>query len=378
MNRIFFTTSIFLALMFSQQISHAQFPDFKYYTIGESDELSGQTSLADIDNDGDPDWIVGSIYTVYWFEYIAPDHWERHVIGENPLTEAGGTAMDVDGDGWIDQVSGGTWFKNTGDPTKPFEPFENKAIMAQENVQADVNGDGHPDIVAMNDIDGLYWYDFSSKPEKKWKSNYIGEGVRSGISPHGVADLDEDGDVDIVRSNEWFENMGEGKEWVKHPNLKLTRLEEPFPNSTRSWIIDMNKDGRADIVQIESYLPDCKVVWLEKMDQKGRTWYMHKIAMNTEQELQSLIVADFDNDGDLDVFAGGASRSKANHKKCFIWENISGDGTEWKEHVILTDHGSFEAAAADIDNDGDIDICSKPWQGKENYYLRNMLMENKK
>jgi hypothetical protein len=34
-----------------------------------------------------------------------------------------------------------------------------------------------------------------------------------------------------------------------------------------------------------------------------------------------------------------------------------------------------EAKAADIDADGDIDICTKPWRGRLHFYLRNLLVE---
>jgi len=35
-----------------------------------------------------------------------------------------------------------------------------------------------------------------------------------------------------------------------------------------------------------------------------------------------------------------------------------------------------KAKAADVDRDGDVDICTKPWDGDEHVYLRNMLREN--
>jgi hypothetical protein len=38
--------------------------------------------------------------------------------------------------------------------------------------------------------------------------------------------------------------------------------------------------------------------------------------------------------------------------------------------------GTDSAGVADIDGDGDIDICSKPWNGDEDVYLRNMLKPN--
>jgi hypothetical protein len=36
-----------------------------------------------------------------------------------------------------------------------------------------------------------------------------------------------------------------------------------------------------------------------------------------------------------------------------------------------------EAKAADVDGDGDIDICSKPWRGSLHFYLRKTLVEGK-
>jgi len=32
-----------------------------------------------------------------------------------------------------------------------------------------------------------------------------------------------------------------------------------------------------------------------------------------------------------------------------------------------------QTSLVDVDKDGDIDICSKPWNGNEHIYLRNML-----
>ena len=32
-----------------------------------------------------------------------------------------------------------------------------------------------------------------------------------------------------------------------------------------------------------------------------------------------------------------------------------------------------QTSLVDVDKDGDIDICSKPWNGDEHVYLRNML-----
>ena len=36
-----------------------------------------------------------------------------------------------------------------------------------------------------------------------------------------------------------------------------------------------------------------------------------------------------------------------------------------------------QTSLVDVDKDGDIDICSKPWNGNEHIYLRNMLKERR-
>ena len=52
-----------------------------------------------------------------------------------------------------------------------------------------------------------------------------------------------------------------------------------------------------------------------------------------------------------------------------------GAGTE---QMILEGKRCHEAKADDVDADGDIDICTKPWNGSLHVYLRNLLVEDTK
>ena len=357
----------------------AQFPEFKYYKIGEtSEELLGQSSLADVDKDGDLDFIVGSSGgSVCWFEYQDADKWIRHRIGENVLTDKGGVTLDVDGDGWLDQVSGGTWYRNTGDPAKPFERYENGVIYAYDLITGDINGDDKPDIIAMSEQEGLFWYDFTGNPEKKWKKIRIGDGISGGIAPLGVADMDNDGDNDIVRSNVWYDNLkGDGSKWSVHRTISYVDARGKFAYTSRVYLLDWDNDGDTDIVQADANNPGGKIAWHANKDGKGINWFTHSIDSETTQDLHSLCVADFDNDGDPDVFSGAGPMTADLHKRGYIWENVDGAGLTWKRHEIFTDYECFDAVAADVDGDGDIDICSKPWKGNTPYFLRNMKMEN--
>jgi hypothetical protein len=358
----------------------AQFPDFKYLEIGHTDQmLLGQSSLADLDKDGDQDLIVGSSGSfVWWYEYTPGDKWKMHLIGEDVLSDRGGTAIDVDDDGLIDQVSGGTWYRNPGIKQDTWERYENGVIYSYDNVAGDLNGDGFPELVAISPQEGLFVYFIGTNPEKKWKKYKLDDGVPGGIAPKGIGDIDSDGDMDIVRSDVWYDNVnGDGTKWNIHRTLGYVQSQGEFARSARIYITDMDGDKDMDVIQCESNNPAGRLVWQENVDSKGINWYMHPVATETKQDLHSLCVADFDNDGDLDIFSGGGPMTSDLYKRCFIWENIDGIGVKWTQHEILFKIECTDAVAADVDADGDIDICGKTWKDDTVYFLKNMLKESK-
>jgi hypothetical protein len=81
----------------------------------------------------------------------------------------------------------------------------------------------------------------------------------------------------------------------------------------------------------------------------------------------SLAVADFDNDGDPDIFTVEMEAiAGARPPRWFIWENVDGKGGDFVERVIVDNGlGGHEAVVADIDGDGDIDIASKLWRPRK-------------
>lgn len=340
----------------------------------------GQTALVDIDRDGKLDFVLGRGATqerrsiLYWFRYTAPDQWEQHVLGYDSISDVGACALDVDGDGWPDLVTGGAWYRNPRNPRQqPFERhvFDPDGRKAHDVLAADLDGDGKPEILTLRGNrtpkeckDGLVWYKIPANPAQSWEKHVIGEGIHGAITPLGVADLDGDGDLDIVRGDTWFENAnGKATQWLAHSVIPFGR-SGPYGVCVRTWIGDLDGDGKSVIVMAEADIPDCKAAIFRKLDTKGLAWSKQELPQSFRYgSLHSLAVADFNGDGRLDILVNEQEELLPDGRKnprWVIWENQG--NRAFVERIILDAKlGGHELQAGDICGTGRIDIVSKIW-----------------
>jgi hypothetical protein len=365
-------------------VHHAQPPplEFRPHVIDStlSQNSYGQTAFADLDGDGRPEYVMGRrAGELYAYKYRSADSWARFVVGHDSPSDVGLAALDVDGDGRTDLVTGGAWYRNSGRLDQPFERimFDADLQAVHDIVVADVDGDGRLDVLTMSDRNNLRWYRIPDDPTAPWLRFDIGEAVHAGLS---VGDVNGNGRLDVVRTDVWFENVdGDGRTWREHyigPNTPPPPDFQPaFAfNATKSVVIDVNGSGSNDIIFTDNEIPGGKVWWMENVDGTGLTWRRHEIPFgDTDRRgaFHSLQVADFTGNGHPDVLTSEMDAIRgARTPRWFIWENVDGTGTAWRERVILDINlGGHETVAADVTGNGRLDLMSKPWRAHEDNSL---------
>ena len=265
---------------------------------------------------------------------------------------------DLDGDGDLD-VMGATvfldiisWYENL-DGLGNFGPrniISNTADGANDVIAADIDGDGDMDVISASDFSGLAWYENLS--QGGFSTTKIIDNTITNSRSVVASDMDGDGDVDILaNANEpeeifWIENMdGLGNFGTKHiiSNINF------YPNVVFS--ADIDNDGDMDVFSASP--ADNEVAWFENLDGLGN--FGPKIVItNSLSKPFAVYVADLDNDGDNDVLATSVDALGGE----VVWfENLDGLGSfSPKKSIDSNLVFPRDVYAADIDNDGDMDV----------------------
>ncbi len=326
--------------------------------------------VLDIDNDGTDDFVVAGWgdTSMVWFRHTARG-WQRHLVdNRNSHIEAGGTYHDIDGDGDLDILQGGSWAINevwwwenpcpTFEPDKPWKRYTIKnwgEKQHHDQIFGDFDGDGRAELVFWNQrARKLFISDIPANPKQagNWKLNEIWSWPEE-FKYEGLAkaDIDLDGTTDLIGGGYWFKHAG-GNKYTAH------QIDDY--GSSRSAAGDIVKGGRPEIVLGSGDT----VGQLNLYEWDGGSWVKTTL-IGTVDHGHTLQVEDVDGDGNLDIFCAEMAQwyqgENPDAKTWILFGDGKGNFTieELKEAEGI---GNHESRLGDLDGDGDLDILQKPFE----------------
>jgi hypothetical protein len=296
--------------------------------------------VVDFDKDGDLDLLVAAlgflfpnnnrVGSVIVLENDGTQQFSSHYIADRVARVADARAADFDGDGDLDVAAAGfgyddgetSWLENKGQ--WKFEQHVLQRLSGAINaLPMDLNADGRLDIVAL----------ISQEWEEIWA--FINDGQR-GFAPRmlwgstnpdfgsswlSMADLDRDGDADLLYANgdafeyappnsrpwqgiQWLENRGDLK-------FEFHRIVD-FQGGTSPEAADLDGDGDLDVLFVASNSDwdnpqSPSLVWLEN-DGK-MTFTMHGVG-TAPTHLLTVAIGDLNGSSGPDAVAGGMHISR--------------------------------------------------------------------
>jgi FG-GAP-like repeat len=180
----------------------------------------------------------------------------------------------------------------------------------------------------------------------RWKKHDIN--AKSVFEGAGAFDVDNDGKIDIVSGDTWYN----APDWTPYPVRKVEVGGRTYRNCFSTLPVDVNGDGNMDFISVSYFVRT--VGWVENPGKKGATWTYHEIDKPGSSEAAVLI--DVDGDGKLDILP--------NTTNVVVWYSPepNGKGITYKKHDFGTAAAGHGVGTGDVNGDGRSDLLTpKGW-----------------
>jgi len=279
-----------------------------YCAVGDSAGTFG-VALGDLDGDGDLDVaIIGAYESVaVCFNDGNGNFTNCNIIfdasdnGNSSPWFYGIELNDLDQDGDLDIVAIPFWtsqnlitFRNNGSGVFTIWQSISVSVASEESHLADLNGDGRDDLFLTN----------TNSTQKIYLNNGNGFNttpitfVASNACDVALADYDGDGDIDAMLSDRYY---SENQLWLNDGNANFSYSATYAMNEYYAGVTagDIDNDGDIDFILYGMNIP--REIWLN--DGTGHFTLGALIPNNYDYD-KSVKLADYDNDGLLDIIIG--------------------------------------------------------------------------
>lgn len=237
----------------------------------------------------------------------------------------------------------------------PAQPVAASFAGAREVRFADLDRDGDLDVVATSEGDDVAWFENTAGDGSTFTLHYVSQADGAGRAL-SVGDINGDGAPDVVVGKTgtddvyWYDAGGVPTgTWTRN-----TVLGGPFDDPTHVEVVDIDQDGDLDVVVGAN---GTGLVHVRLNDGgTGAAWTPG--GNNLGASVARLVVGDPDMDGDLDILAAGQGADTVQ------WNR--NDGGTWVADPLLTGiNGAWGIDAGDLDLDGDLDLVATAQEGDE-------------
>jgi hypothetical protein len=343
---------------------HDQGTKFISYIIDDQQRFS-RAAVGQLKEGGRPEviFVVGDgTGRLKWYEWI-DGSWVGHdLLGFDVDHGHSLEVADINGDGKLDIFCGEMRLNGKNSDAKTWIFFGSgkgsftKTVIAEgfgvhEAKIGDLDGDGDPDILGKpynwdtprldiwlneNKLELDKWRRHVIDPNKPWRAVFIES-----------ADIDGDGQFDIITGGWWYKNPGscEGR-WLRHP------IGPSFKNMATAF--DFDGDGDVDLLgtQGEGSTPNDSFIWAQNKG-SGQFKILTNVAKGDGDFLQGTAVGRFQRKGPIEVALSWHIGGKG-IQKLTVPDQLQSD--TWPLQKISSISQDEGLSAGDIDRDGDLDL----------------------